>query len=216
MKIDYLQLTNQDVFGPGQRREPPDRILVEAISVTAEVCGQPLSEVAAEMLACDLGDFNESAVLAALARCRMELQGPLKMPDILARLDDGRPDAEEAWAMMPQSELASVVWTEEMAQAWGNALPLLNAGDAGGARAEFRESYARAVLDARIRRKPAQWMPSLGSDVAGRERALLDAVQKGRLSAAHVEQLLPAGVASADAAAIIAQMKIKNLLKNLH
>lgn len=211
MKTDYQALTNHDIFGLREGREPAGHGLVDAISLTAEVCGQSLSSAAAEILAEDLGDFSETAVLAALARCRMELQGPLKVADILARIDDGRPEAEEAWAMMPESELASVVWTDEMALAWGIALPLLNIGDYGGARAAFRESYTTAVLRARVLRKPVHWMPSLGSDVAARERVLLDAVRKGRLSAAHAEQLLPRGSASDEAAEIIAQVKIKNL-----
>lgn len=211
MKIDYLESTGPETFSAGTHREAPGRALIEAISLTAEICGQALSPAAAEMLAEDLADFNEGAILAALARCRMELQGPLKMTEILARIDDGRPDADQAWAMMPMSELASVVWTDEMAQAWGISLPLLNAGDAGGARAAFRDVYAKAVLEARIRRRPVHWVPSLGSDVAGRERALLDAVRKGRLSAAHARQLLPAGIASAGAEELVARVKFRNL-----
>jgi hypothetical protein len=211
MKIHYPQWTNQDSFYEEGQQRAPGRVLVEAISLTAEVCGQKLSPAAAEMLASDLGDFNEALVLAALARCRMELQGPLKTPDILARIDDGRPDADEAWAMMPESEMASVVWTGEMAQSWGVALPLLNAGDHGSARTAFREVYDKAVLDARIRRQPARWMPSLGSNVAGRERVLREAVEKRRLSAQHVEQLLPSTSASRDAEQIIARVRIKHL-----
>ncbi len=186
-------------------------MLIEAISLTAEVCGQILSPAAAELLAADLGDFDESVVLAALARCRKELQGPLKLHDILAHIDDGRPDADEAWAMMPMSELASVVWTDEMAQAWGVALPMLNAGDTGGARIAFRDAYTKSVLEARIRHAPPCWMPSLGSDVSSRRRVLLEALEKRRLSAAHVEQLLPVGAATADAEEIMARLEIKNL-----
>lgn len=142
------------------------------------------------MLAEDLGGFDEAAVLAALARCRRELHGVLKLADILARIDDGRPDADEAWTMMPASELATVVWTDEMAAAWGVALPQLEVGDATGARSAFRLAYERAVLDARSRRQPAHWVPSLGRDAGERERTLRDAIRKGRLSAAHVAQLL--------------------------
>src|SRR5438132_5158372 len=106
MKMRYPEPTN---FCLGTCREAPGRKLVEGIAVTAEICGQALSPVAAEMLAGDLSDFDEAVILAALARCRIELQGPLKISEILARIDDGRPGADEAWAMMPKSELASVV-----------------------------------------------------------------------------------------------------------
>jgi len=209
MKIDYLHAANRDALGV--RRTASGRALADAIALTAEVCGQVLSPAAAELLADDLGDFDEAAVLAALARCRREMQGPLKLSDILARIDDGRPDAGAAWDMIPKSELASVVWTEEMAHAWGIALPLLNAGDADGARRTFCEAYANAVLGARGRRQPVRWQPSLGSDVGAREPVLLDALRKGRLSAAHVEQLLPCSAGALLEAEIAAQVKIKKL-----
>ncbi len=211
MKMRYSHLADQDAFEAGMHRATPGRELVEAIALTSELCGMVLSPAAAEMLARDLADFNENAVLEALGRCRMELQGALKMADILARLDDGRPGVEEAWAMMPKTELASVVWTDEMAQAWGIASPLLNNGDAIGARMAFREIYAKAVLDARIRRAPVRWMPSLGSDVASRESVLLEALQKKRLTAAHVAHLLPSRAVSREIQEILAQLKLKNL-----
>ena len=191
MKTHYPQWTSQDGLECGTRYDTPDYRLTDVISITAEVCGQALSPAAAEVLARDLADFDEAAILAALARCRMELRGPLKVSDILARISDGRPDADEAWAMMPQSELASVVWTDEMAKAWGVALPLLEAEDVGNARVAFREVYDKAVLEARLRQELPHWTPSLGRDVAERECALLDALRKRRLSVAHVAQLLP-------------------------
>jgi hypothetical protein len=54
-------------------------------------------------------------------------------------------------------------------------------------------------------------MPSLGSDVASRERVLREAVAKQRLSAAHVESLLPSGGAASGAEQIVAKIKIKRL-----
>jgi hypothetical protein len=211
MKIRYPQPINSDTFDLGPRRDTSDRALINAIVLTTEVCGKALSPAAAEMLAADLSDFSETVILAALTRCRMELHGQLKVSDILARIDDGRPDADEAWAMMPKNELASVVWTDEMVQAWGIALPLLVSGDVASARKEFCAIYAKAVLEARIRREPAHWVPSLGSDVAGREGVLLEAVRKRRLTAAHVEQLLPAASTSSATEEIIAQVKLKSL-----
>lgn len=205
MKTYHSHWTHSDASGWGAHCEPPGSALTAAISLTAEVCGQALSPAAAEMLAEDLGDFNESVIMDALVRCRRELQGRLKVADILARIADGRPDIDEAWAMIPQSEHASVVWTDEMAQAWGAVLPLLDAGDTNGARAAFREAYARAVVEARIRREPAHWTPSLGSDVADRERALLDALRKHRLSVSHVKQLLPFGMVTISTEEIIEQ-----------
>jgi hypothetical protein len=185
--------------------------MVQAISLTSEVCGLPLSHAAAEMLAKDLAGFSESAVMDALARCRLELQGPLKAADIIVRIEDGRPDPDEAWAMMPRTESSSVVWTDEMAQAWGVASPLLQAGEVSAAHTAFREIYTKAVLRARISRKPTHWTPSLGSDVAGRERVLLDAVKKQRISAEHAERLLPDQTIAAQAREVIKQLQLKKL-----
>jgi hypothetical protein len=211
MKMRYPQPTNTDAFTITATRTAPARALMEAISLTSEVCGLALSQGAVEMLARDLAQFKEADVIAALSRCRMELQGPLRLSDILARIDDGRPGADEAWAMMPKTELASVVWTDEMAQAWGIAYPLLSAGDENAARTAFMEVYAKAVLNARIHREPVRWVPSLGSDVASRESVLMDAVQRQRLSATHVAQLLPSTAISSGTQDIIAQIKLKNL-----
>jgi hypothetical protein len=49
---------------------------------------------------------------------------------VIERLDDGRPGAEEAWAMVPKDEEESAVITGEMRFAMGVALRLLADGDA--------------------------------------------------------------------------------------
>lgn len=185
--------------------------LIEAITATAELCGKPVSDAAAKLLAKDLTDFPETAVMEALARCRMELHGPLNIGEILARLDDGRPDAEEAWDMMPLTEAASVVWTAEMAQAWGNALPHFQSGNWEQARDAFRKSYTQAVLLARCKRTPIHWTPSLGTDPAQRERVLLDAVKKERLAASYVQELLPYRSLSPQAQQLLSHVNIKNV-----
>jgi hypothetical protein len=193
LRVHFPQPVDANDFELAANSAAPRSALIEAIRVTSEICGQSLSIAAARILAGDLEKFEEHAILAALSRCRMEVQGRLKVGDIIVRIADGRPDADEAWHMLPMDELASTVWTEEMAQAWGLALPLLESGDFAGARRAFAENYARAVQQARVRREPVRWMPSLGSDLKGRERALADAVKKGRLTAAQVETLLPPG-----------------------
>jgi hypothetical protein len=165
--------------------------VLEAIAVTAELCGRVFSPVAARQFAADLSPYPESQVLGALDRCRREVKGALTLADVISRLDDGRPGPDEAWAMMPRDESQSVVWTDEMAVAWGVALPLLTAGDAIAARVAFRECYARVVTLARCERRPAQWRLSPGSDPAMRAAAITDAIEKGRLSREHAMALLP-------------------------
>lgn len=166
--------------------------VLEAIAVTAELCGRMFSPAAALMFAQDLAGFPDNAVLAALTRCRKEVRGMLTIQDVVSRIDDGRPGVEEAWAMIPRDEASSVVWTEEMAQAYGTASLLLDEGDRIGARMAFKEAYAKLVAEARDRKHPPKWTPSLGGDVAGRQLALIDAVRANRLPMAHAMLLMDA------------------------
>lgn len=189
MKTHYPQWQPQAGRSAGDGEDERDH-LAAVIFLTAEACGHALSAPAAEMLADDLSRFDRAAVLAALARCRLELDGPLRIAEVLSRLDDGRPDADEAWLMMPADEHDSVVWTDEMAQAWGIAQPFMEAGDVAAAQSAFRKAYEKSVREARIRGEAPRWTPSLGLDVTGRERALRDAVRKDRATAAQAALLL--------------------------
>lgn len=170
---------------------PVSEALVQAIAVTAELTQTQLSAAAARVLADDVARYPETQVLVALTRCRKELRGRLTVADIIARLDDGRPNPEEAWAMIPRSEAATAVWTEEMSVAWGIAEPLLREDDVIPARMAFLEAYRAGVLKARDAGLPVRWSVTLGHDVGGRESVLLDAVEKGRLGAQYVAGLLP-------------------------
>lgn len=161
--------------------------VIKAIAVTAELCGRTLSDTAAKVFAGDLSAYPETAVLVALERCRREVRGALTLSDVIARIDDGRPGPEEAWAMLPHDEATTVVWTSEMAEAWG----LVRELDPIAGRMAFREAYTRSTAQARHERRPPIWQASLGHDSDSREQVLRIAVEKGRLSAAHVAKLLP-------------------------
>lgn len=125
--------------------------------------------------------------------------------DIVAQIEglaaeDGRPGADESWAVavMARDEAATVVWTEEMRQAWAVARPVMDLGDEVGARMAFKDAYARLVDDARRRRTPPSWQLSLGHDAQGRREAIERAVEAGRLPPSTLEGLpAPAGEAVA-------------------
>ncbi|MFN6993719.1 MAG: hypothetical protein ACK4PH_05905 [Aquincola tertiaricarbonis] len=121
--------------------------------------------------------------------------------DVIAQLEglaaaDGRPGAEEAWAIVQAGadEAATLVWTDEIGQAWGIAKPVLDGGDEVGARMAFREAYNRLVAEARKAGRPAAWAVTLGHDQTRREAAVREAVLAGRLVADEVQHLLPAPV----------------------
>lgn len=162
--------------------------LIKAVAVTAELCGRTFSPEAAAVFVSDLDGFPDHAVIKALSRCRREVRGMLTIADVVSRVDDGRPSADEAWAMVPMDENKSVVWTGEMAQAAGIAMPLIEAGDKFGARQAFRSAYERLVSEARHERRPPQWEPSLGHGI-DRSTVIIEAVKAGRLTIEHAKRL---------------------------
>lgn len=108
--------------------------------------------------------------------------------DIVAQIegassDDGRPGGNEAWsiALDARHESATVVWTEEMAEAWAFAYPIMDIRDETGARMAFLEAYARCCKASRAAGRAVRWTASLGHDEAQRARAIQAAAAAGRL-----------------------------------
>lgn len=182
--------------------------LIEAVAATAELCGHRLSPAAALLLASDLSSLDRRAVLAALARCRAELPHTLNIGEVLARIEDGRPTAEEAWYMLPVTEAASVVWTNEMAQAWSSIATHLLNDEREMAHGLFVQRYTHAVLMARCRQEKVTWTPSLGTDPAQREQVLLEALQQERLTPNYVKDLLPYRALSLPARQLFSQLRL--------
>jgi hypothetical protein len=144
---------------------------------------EDVSELADEQLLCGLSRLRKEREWVTV-KAILELSG--------AAEEDGRPGVETAWAMCPRTEERSVVWTEEMAQAFGLCRNLLQSGDEIGARMVFKEQYPGLVGAARIAHLPVRWIASLGWDPGDRVRALREAVENKRLPAAHAFGLLGA------------------------
>ncbi len=163
-----------------------------------------------------LADVSMPAFRTALNAHMNDPQGGQFMPKIAdirkalaaAAVHDGRPGVEEAWAMVPRDELWTVVWTEEMASAWGVAQPLLQEGDKVAARMAFKEAYTRAVDQARAAGTPVRWTASLGFDPDERAGALTRAVELGRLPLAYVATLAPMIVMSDNGRRLIERAKV--------
>lgn len=162
--------------------------LIRAIASTAELCGKELSEGAAKIFSEDLEGYPEAAVLTALKRCRKELQRPLTLAAVIERIDDGRPGADEAWAMLPRDEATTTVWTSEMAEAWGVSSGL---EDQVAARMAFKEMYSRIVATARAERRSPTWQVSLGHDRDARALPVVEAVRRKQITPAYAATLLP-------------------------
>lgn len=106
--------------------------------------------------------------------------------DILKRCgvagpSDGRPGAEEAWAIAVRAmdERDTVMMNAEICDAWAAAKPVFDNGDEVGARMAFKEVYVRLVAAIRGEGVPARWWPSLGSDLERRKTALEKAIRDG-------------------------------------
>ena len=168
--------------------------LIERIAATFEMCGGPkLSAMAKELVIEALEDYSEAEIITALEKCVKEVQSGLTLAHIIQRIpkkQNERPSADSAWSMIPFAESESAVWTEEMAQAWSQANNIYDS-DPVGARMAFRSEYERLCLEAESKGIPPKWTVSLGTWEAGRERALKDAVEKGRLTYKHAKTIMP-------------------------
>jgi hypothetical protein len=157
--------------------------LLVNLAATAELCGSPLREAAIELLAEDLAGEPEGAVYAALSSCRRNHRGRLTAEAIMSRLPNGHLPADEAWAIAIQAmdENETVIWTQQIAEAWGCAQLIMRDGDEVGARMAFRAAYERRITAARADGLHPKWFPSLGHDPEKRAAALAAAAERLRL-----------------------------------
>lgn len=191
--------------------------ILKAVAVTAELTGAELSEAALRVMAGDLDAYPEAAVIRALDRCRKELKSRLTLAAVLERIEeqDGRPGADEAWAIAlgALDEADTVVWTEEIAQAFDVARPILEARDKVGARVAFRDAYERMVREAREAGQQGRWVASIGHDASRRDAALTQAVQRGRIAGESVAHLLAAPQGDGAVTAALLQGRPQALLE---
>lgn len=163
-----------------------------------------------------------SRAMTATIRDPQRGQYPPKPADLIAQIqgaagNDGRPGAEEAWAiaLTSRDEADTVVWTQETAEAFAIAGPVLAMGDEVGARMAFKEVYQRLVATSRNSNVPVRWSPSLGWDLERRTAALTKASNAGLLTAPVVAGLLPppaTGALDADPSARSQLDKIRQMM----
>lgn len=168
---------------------------LKAMAILTQIYGRQFSTEEAREISQiyfdDLSIYPENQVLEALQRCRRELRTFPTIADVIQRIDDGRPGVEEAWSQLPASESDTVVWTDEMRIAYAASSRIMQRdGDEVAARMAFKETYLKAVLEARTARKPVKWSASLGHDPEQRKRALLLAVEQKRLALPEAHALV--------------------------
>lgn len=175
------------------------------LGATLEVYGKDRSDGAVALWWKLLSRYDLKAVESALADHLSSSRFAPTPADIIAILQarDGRPTADEAWAMMPRSEAASAPMTDEMSHALGIAQPLLSAGDQVGARRAFIDAYEKAVAVARAEGRPVKTYISFGWDASGREGAVRRAVDLGMIAGPAAEKWLALASPSAPTPAAI-------------
>jgi hypothetical protein len=166
----------------------------------AEYYRTTLSANQLRMYAEDLQDMGAEAVgLAIRAIRRNPAQKFMPLPAEIRQclyktVGDGRPSADEAWAMIPQDEDATVVWCDEMREAYGVCRALISE-DRVAARMAFKAAYEKALVRSREMNAPVRWEVSLGHDKGARDVVVREAVAKGLITTQTAAALLPAPVA---------------------
>lgn len=168
--------------------------IAQIVTATAEVLGQEITATAAEMIATDLAEYPDQQIANGIKACRRELTGRLTLAAIIERIQrtDGHPEPNEAWAIALQAsdERSTVVMTEQIQKALTAAQPIIDSGDAIGARMAFLDAYRRLTAEARDQRKEVAWHVSVGWDAQGRAVAISRAMEMGRIGKHHGESLL--------------------------
>lgn len=140
-----------------------------------------------------LMDYELVHIQKALMQHRRKCKFAPTPFDIIELLETNnkRPLADEAWSMCPLSEDDTTVWTEEMAEAFAIAYPLLQDGDKIGARMAFKAAYDRICNLSSLQSKPIHWKVSIGYDKTMIESVVQRAIELGRLTHQQAVKYIP-------------------------
>jgi hypothetical protein len=181
-----------------------DPEVIKSLMVVIEMTRAEVGDAAQQMILDELSGYPKDLALKALHKCLKELRpGQFYIGAVLDRIDLGHPSPELAWAMASKAadEGEAVLWTDMMAQAWGQVYPLVAEGDKIAARMAFKECYGAALEDAQLHRRMPVWELSPGTDRKRTNEVLAMAVRQGHISLECAEVLaLP--TPSSDMAAI--------------
>lgn len=171
--------------------------VIEAIMLTAEVCGTQMSEMAAKAMVLHLKPYGGEAIMKALHRCQREIKGRFALADVLKYIEanDGRPSDEEAWGICwgyITDENRSFLVTEEIDKAAGACRDLvIDAKDRVAARMTFLEAYRAAVHDAREQGRPVRWRVSASHNKLDVGDLVRQAFTQGKIDKQAALMMLP-------------------------
>lgn len=134
----------------------------------------------------DIEGFGAEVIGKALQRLRVTYDGraPITSALLASACESaaGRLSPEEAWALAltARDEEATVIWTDEIEQAWWGAAPLLRGRpDFVGARFAFVEIYTRVCHSKRERAELPRVTATLGTNKRLQAEALKQARDRG-------------------------------------
>lgn len=179
-----------------QSLEDKEMKIAQALAVCAELTNTQLSPAAMNVMVDDLLVYPLPDVMTALQRCRRELSSRFTLAEILARLPNQLPQADEAWALVFeawQNEAVTVVLPEiaQLAAGSSRAFVMLDQKDKTAARMAFKTAYEKMRGEVLASGEKPKWTISAGSDSVNRECVLLQAVKDGKLSREEVGYYLP-------------------------
>ncbi|WP_186260031.1 hypothetical protein [Burkholderia gladioli] len=172
------------------------RPFIDALKLAHKTARQPLPEPdVMDVFWAQLSPHPLDAVLRALSHHVATSEfapTPASILKHLPKASDGRPGPDEAWAIAIRSadERETVVWTQEIAEAWTIARPVFD-GDEIGARMAFKDAYTRICERNRQLGVAPQWSVSQGFDAEKRITAVNQAVQAGRLALPQAKAAVP-------------------------
>lgn len=140
-----------------------------------------------------LSDYPISHVLAAIKAHNKRSRFAPTAADIVDLLETKHQhlSADEAWALCPKDEGATVVWTSEIAQAYAACSGMVADGDKIGARMAFKGAYERICNLSKLQNKRPSWLVSVGHDRAQIEAVITSAIKLGRISQENGKRYLP-------------------------
>lgn len=169
--------------------------VINSLFVSLDMMGQSMSEQAVEMMATELYRYDFNAVQNAIKKCTRECKYRINLAEIVSRIDDGRPSAEEAWQeVYTLSEHDSKVMTREQQIAFCSvsyALQEATTTDLINCKRAFVEKYNKLCEQAKADAEPVKYVMSMGSDSDGRKAAAVDAVAQGKLTQERAVAMLP-------------------------
>lgn len=123
------------------------------------------------------------------AHCQDPVKGQFgpKPADILYQIERRMPQrvgADEAWTMLPRSESDTVVWTDEMAEAYGISK---HEHEGTASRMAFRAAYDRICERNKLSKIQPKWIVSIGWGDSRKAEVLREAIKLGRITEADID-----------------------------